>query len=407
MSTEKNLSNLVINDVESPEVYDQMSSNNLLNEDEMYLVSEEDSEDDTLYLTDVPNTDTIGRKGQIAIVTKYKNSTTDTGYYFICYGYMTNGGVRQYIWAQLNSATITHPEESDDPSITPPAAGEPIVIRASGVYKLSDLGLSSGDTVTVAAISGGNGGYGNDMNGLYGADAGKGGPVYTFEECYTAAGRCIPGGGGGAGNGYGGGGGGAGGTDFEGGNGGEGGVCVVKTVKLSGTHVTIAIGQAGKGIGWAGASATNDAARIGGTTSFGSYVTAAGGTTGAAGGKGQPGSEHPDYPPVNSYNYYWASGGGGGGGGGWYFVSSEAKSYGAGQDGHTEYHGFTAAYTYEGMGGGGGAGGGSDAVANSSNNYAGRGGAAGWLDYAGDIVTEATAGRDGDKGGHGAVLIWK
>ena len=403
MPTEKNLSDLVINDVESPGVYDQLSSNNLLNEDEIYLVSEEDSEDDTLYLTEVPTTSTVGRKGQIAIVTKYKNSTTDTGYYFICYGYMTNGGVRQYIWAQLNSANITHPEESENPGITPPAAGEPIVITESGNYHLFDLGLSEGDTITVAAISGGNGGYGNDMNGLYGGDAGKGGPVYTFADCWSAAGQCIPGGGGGAGNGYGGGGGGAGGTDFEGGNGGEGGVCVIKTVcldSIGALYIPITIGQGGKGVGWSGSN------RIGGTTSFGSYVTAAGGTTGAAGGKGQPGSEHPNDPKPDSYNYYWASGGGGGGGGGWYFVSSEAKSYGAGQDGNTEYHGFTAAMTYEGMGGGGGNGGGSS-IGTSSNNYAGHGGSGGWLDYAGDIIAEATAGRDGDKGGNGAIFIWK
>lgn len=38
MSTEKNLNNLVINKVESQEVYNYMKSNSLINEDELYLV---------------------------------------------------------------------------------------------------------------------------------------------------------------------------------------------------------------------------------------------------------------------------------------------------------------------------------------------------------------------------------
>lgn len=38
MATEKQISNLVINKVESQEVYDYMASNNLVNEDELYLI---------------------------------------------------------------------------------------------------------------------------------------------------------------------------------------------------------------------------------------------------------------------------------------------------------------------------------------------------------------------------------
>lgn len=38
MSTEKNLTNLVINKVESQDVYDYMKANNLINADELYLV---------------------------------------------------------------------------------------------------------------------------------------------------------------------------------------------------------------------------------------------------------------------------------------------------------------------------------------------------------------------------------
>lgn len=38
MSTEKNLTNLVINKVESQDVYDYMRANNLINADELYLV---------------------------------------------------------------------------------------------------------------------------------------------------------------------------------------------------------------------------------------------------------------------------------------------------------------------------------------------------------------------------------
>ena len=38
MSTEKNLNNLVINKVESQEVYNYMKANSLINADELYLV---------------------------------------------------------------------------------------------------------------------------------------------------------------------------------------------------------------------------------------------------------------------------------------------------------------------------------------------------------------------------------
>lgn len=40
MPTNKNLSNLVINKVESQAVYDQMKAQNLINEDELYLVND-------------------------------------------------------------------------------------------------------------------------------------------------------------------------------------------------------------------------------------------------------------------------------------------------------------------------------------------------------------------------------
>ena len=40
MSTEKNLSNLVINKVESQTVYDYMKQNSLINEDELYLIQD-------------------------------------------------------------------------------------------------------------------------------------------------------------------------------------------------------------------------------------------------------------------------------------------------------------------------------------------------------------------------------
>lgn len=40
MPTNKNLSNLVINKVESQTVYDQMKAQNLINEDELYLVND-------------------------------------------------------------------------------------------------------------------------------------------------------------------------------------------------------------------------------------------------------------------------------------------------------------------------------------------------------------------------------
>ena len=42
MATEKQISNLVINKVESQDIYDYLSSNNLLNEDELYLVKSDE-----------------------------------------------------------------------------------------------------------------------------------------------------------------------------------------------------------------------------------------------------------------------------------------------------------------------------------------------------------------------------
>lgn len=42
MATEKQISNLVINKVESQNIYDYLSSNNLLNEDELYLVKSDE-----------------------------------------------------------------------------------------------------------------------------------------------------------------------------------------------------------------------------------------------------------------------------------------------------------------------------------------------------------------------------
>lgn len=39
MSTEKNLTNLVINKVESQAVYDYMKANSLINSDELYVVA--------------------------------------------------------------------------------------------------------------------------------------------------------------------------------------------------------------------------------------------------------------------------------------------------------------------------------------------------------------------------------
>lgn len=42
MATEKNLNNFVINKVESQEVYDYMTANNLINEDELYLIEDTD-----------------------------------------------------------------------------------------------------------------------------------------------------------------------------------------------------------------------------------------------------------------------------------------------------------------------------------------------------------------------------
>lgn len=396
MPTNKNLSDLVINKVESQEVFEQMQTNNLLNDDELYLVHDDLAEgDDTLYLESVPGETTEGRKGQRAVVLKYGNATTDYAYYYICYGYVTNGGTRKYIWSQVNSKTITHAGVEE---------GKPIIFTKSGTFYAADYGLSVGDTVTVAVVSGGNGGAGCGWQDSVGGDAGKGGPAGVNETWYS-----VGGGGGGAGKGYGAGGGGAGGytkgggpsgSFSDGGWGGNAGGCTVKTVTLTSTTIPVTVGIGGKGYSGGGGATTH----IGGSSSFGSYVTVTGGT-GSPGGEGGSSVYHPPAWDGSAYedpNFGMACGGGGGGGGGWYYVSGNLKlsQYGSGSNGNTATTQLGGA-GYEGFGGNGGSGGGGTS-----------GGDGGWISQDGwyiqgtDITGIPTAGSDGDLGGNGVVYIW-
>lgn len=400
MPTNRNLSNLIINKVDSQEVFEQMQTNNLLNDDELYLIQDEGAGDDTLYLESVPGETTEGRKGQRAFVIKYGNATTDYAYYYICYGYVTNGGTRKYIWSQVNSKTITHPDK--------PAAGEPIIFTKSGTFYAADYGLSVGDTVTVAVVSGGNGGCGCGFTESVGGDAGKGGPAGPNDY-----GSNLGGGGGGAGKGYGAGGGGAGGyyksgfgpsgSMSTGGDGGRAGGCTVKTITLTSTTIPVTVGIGGKGYNGGGGDTTH----IGGSSSFGSYVTVTGGT-GSYGGEGGSSVYHPNAWDGSAYEdpiFGMACGGGGGGGGGWYFVSGNTKlsQYGSGSNGTDGFAQLTGA-GYDGYGGNGGSGGGG--ISGGAGGYVS---CDGWgnpnLAYSGES-TEPTAGSDGDLGGNGVVYIW-
>ena len=237
----------------------------------------------------------------------------------------------------------------------------PVIIDTTQTLDLTKYGLKVGDQVNVVCVGGGCGGYG-DTYGM-GGNAGKGGGTFGGYVGYGT-------GGGGGGGGYGGGGGGAGGSCYSspgvGGQGGASGYATSGTVTLTSTTVAITIGAGGQG-GMNGSNSST-APKAGGTTSFGSYLSAAGGSSQSAGG--HPGgqvtvSRDGAGRPVSAV-------GGGGGGGGWHITSATVYSGTAGE----------TATTQNGAAGGtdGGAGG-----TYSSMGY--------------------TSGGDGGVG-HGVVVFW-
>lgn len=246
----------------------------------------------------------------------------------------------------------------------------PVLITESQTLDLSKYGLRVGDPVNVICIGGGGAG-GSDPYKLGGA-AGKGGSGETWTDGYYSY---YGNGGGGGGGGYGGGGGGGTGHqwNYSGGGGGGGGYLTSKTITLTSTSVAVTIGAAGQ------PSLGNNGGN-GGTTSFGSYLSASGGaggekpssgynTTypgqgGAGGHKGGNGSG------IYNSNVGITSGYGGGGGGGWIIEGFTVYSGTNGEDASTS-------------GGGAGNGGTNGGTAMSGNGM------------------DATNGF-----GHGCVVFW-
>lgn len=212
----------------------------------------------------------------------------------------------------------------------------PVVITETQVLDMTQYGLKVGDQINLVVIGGGGGGgygyyYDSDSENP-GGDAGQGGfaPYANY-----------PGGGGGAGGGYGAGGGGGGGdssSDYSpsGGGGGGGGYLSAGTVTLTETSVAVTIGAGGNG---AKGIQPNFNASAGGTTSFGTLLSAAGGAAGENGANGNApkggdgGHKGGDGGVGGRYGNNANGGGGGGGGGGWIVTSATVYAGTAGENG--------------------------------------------------------------------------
>lgn len=145
----------------------------------------------------------------------------------------------------------------------------PLIITTSQTLDLSQYGLKIGDQINVICIGAGGGGGG----GVKPTDVSD--PKYTgggLDNRARANNGCGYGAGGGGGAGK-----------TAGGGGGACGTIAAKTITLTDTSVAVTIGTMGSG-GWAveissGYNAGNGG--NGGTTSFGAYLSAAGGEGGA------------------------------------------------------------------------------------------------------------------------------
>lgn len=196
------------------------------------------------------------------------------------------------------------------------------VFEQSGAFRPSDWGLKAGDMLQIIAVGGGGGGNGSasyDSN-----DSGSRFDLFNIHKGGDAGKAGVEGGGypGGGGAGYGGGGGGGGvapnSPPSSGsnrgviGNGNGGGAGEIKTAahKLTSlSAIAVTVGLGGKGAQVANRDDTTGA--NGGSSSFGSVVTAKGGIGGGAKNSGSYGGygNHP--------TYYFTPGGGGGGDGGY------------------------------------------------------------------------------------------
>ena len=204
-----------------------------------------------------------------------------------------------------------------------------VIFQESGTFSPAEHDLESGDIVRVTAVSGGQGGS-QTWGGMSGGNAGKGGGYGGGDGTLTRGGEGGlgnggTGGGGGGGGGYGGGGGGGGGasSNKNGAKGGAAGAVVHKTIKLTSLDpVPVTVGNGG--------NSTVNNVPPGGSSSFGSFVTASGtGTLGGLPGAQQDGT-NVDAPGGNGglNGSPGGNGGGGspsgGGGGGGYVIPNSA-----------------------------------------------------------------------------------
>lgn len=205
-----------------------------------------------------------------------------------------------------------------------------VIFQESGTFSPAEHGLEPGDIVRVTAVSGGQGGA-QTWGGMSGGNAGKGGGYKGGDGTLTRGGEGGlgnggTGGGGGGGGGYGGGGGGGGGasSNKNGAKGGAAGAVVHKTIKLTSLDpVPVTVGNGG--------DSTVNNVPPGGSSSFGSFVTASGtGTLGGLPGAQQDGT-NVDAPGGNGGlngspggNGGGGSPSGGGGGGGGYVIPNSA-----------------------------------------------------------------------------------
>lgn len=202
-----------------------------------------------------------------------------------------------------------------------------IVFTSSGTFNPADFNLPVGTLLNIVCVGGGQGGLKGSGDG---GAAGQGG---------KNSGNA---GGGGSGGGFGAGGGGGGdyatssGTSATSGAGGDAGEVVITSMMLTSTNsISVTIGNGGTSNGGKG-----------GSTKFGSYVTARGGgtftNTIAKGGSGETRN-------ASTSKHSYASGGGGGGG----YIISNGLFGGNGGNGNSEL-GEDNAFGSSGFIGGGG-----------------------------------------------------
>lgn len=183
-----------------------------------------------------------------------------------------------------------------------------ILITDSGTFNPADYGLNAGDTINVTCVGGGGGGgggggYDASYTAVYyitdTSEGGSGGNNGKTMSVNTAN-YYTPGEGGHAGAGYGAGGGGGGGVmgcwhdeypkitiSLGSGSGGSGGEICKKSITLANTDViAVTIGQGGAGGKGRRINTAQTNAQNGGTSSFGSFVSASGGLGGNTGANG-------------------------------------------------------------------------------------------------------------------------